>query len=105
MKRALLLAFVALALQVGAGLLFGWISEAAYQTPRRLDEAMELPLTWTGLVFAGPVALSCATLATQHLLQRVRLAHAVPAVLLLCVPPMLVGTLVTFALACVAGWC
>ena len=105
MRRVLLLVLAALVLQAAAGALFAWVSDAAYGSPRRLDEALELPLTWIGLVVAGPVALGCATAAAFRSLRCVRLALAVPAVFLLCLPPMLIGALVTFTLACVRGWC
>ena len=105
MKRVVVLAFVALGLQVAAGAVFGWISHAAYGHPRRLDEELELPLTWMGLVLAGPLALSFAAAAAFLSLRYARLVLALPVVLFLCLPLMLIGALVTFTLASVRGWC
>lgn len=105
MRRVLLLVLVTLVLQVAAGALFAWVSDASYGAPRRLDEALELPLTWMGLVLAGPLALSFAAAAAFRSLRRMRVVLAVPVVLFLCLPLMLIGALVTFTLACVRGWC
>ena len=105
MKRALLLVLVAFALQAAACALFVAMSEAAYGGPRRLAEALELPLTWTGLVVAGPLALGCATTAAYLALRRARLVFALPVVSLLCLPALLIGAVATFTLACQRGWC
>ena len=105
MKGAFALALIALLLQVGAGLGFWWISTAAYGAPRTLPESMELPLTYAGLVVAGPLAVICAAWGACRMLQRTRPWLGVPAVALLCLPAMLVGVAVTFTLAGVQGWC
>ena len=105
MRRALGLFLLALVLQAGAGLGFWWISSAAYEPPRALAEDLELPLTFAGLVLAGPLALLCASWSAARWLHRVRTWIALPAVLLLCLPVMVVGVAVTFTLACVRSWC
>ena len=105
MKRVVVPALVALALQMAAGGVFAWVSDAAYGSPRRIDEALEMPLTWMGLVIAGPLALSFATTAAFRSLRYARLALALPVVFLLCLPLMLISAFVTFTLAAVRGWC
>jgi hypothetical protein len=105
MTRALLLWALALLLQVIAGLGFWWISEAAYGNPPMLGEDLELQLTFAGLVLAGPLALVCVSWSAARWLHHVRTWIAVPAVLVLCLPSMLVGVAVSFTLACVRSWC
>ena len=105
MKRVVVLAFAAIVLQVAAGVLFAWISQASYGHPRRLDETLELPLTWMGLVLAGPLALSFATAAAFRSLRYARTALALPVVFFLCLPLMLISAFVTFTLVSVRGWC
>jgi hypothetical protein len=104
-KRALTLVLIALLLQIGAGLGFWWISNSAYRTPRTLSESLELPLTYAGLVLAGPLAVTCAAWAACRMLHLVRPWLALPAVLVLCLPAMFVGVLASFVLAGVRGWC
>lgn len=104
MKLALTPSLVALALQAAVGAGFWSLSEAAYGPARWLDESWKLPLTYCGLSLAGPSALACASWARRWL-HRVRLSLALPVVLVLCLPTMLAGTMASFTLACLRGWC
>ena len=104
MKRAWLCLVVALVLQVGTLDGYAWLCEAAYGTPRTVGEELELPLTYVGLVLAGPLAMLCAAGATFLFLRRARPWLALPCVVLLCLPALTMAVLCTHVLGCVRCW-
>ncbi|MBL8897537.1 MAG: hypothetical protein JNM84_07915 [Planctomycetes bacterium] len=103
MKLFLVLLLGALAAQ--AAMLDGlaWLWESAYREPRVLDEALELPLTWTGLALGGPLALALGSTAIYAALRRARSFALRAALVVLVTPSLLAATLTTHVLLALAG--
>lgn len=104
MRSAFFCLVVALLLQMITIDGFAWLSEAAYGKPRLLAEALELPLTYIGLVLAGPLALVVVTRATFLFWRRTRLWVAIPCSVLVCLPSLTVAMLFTHSLLCIRNW-
>ncbi len=94
----------ALALQAGVAAGFVCLAEAGYDGVRRIDEAWELPLTWTWLVVAGPLALFAVGRASLVLWQRVRMRWALPFSVVLLLPIATLAMLCTHTLGIVRNW-
>jgi hypothetical protein len=103
-KHAVLLLVLALLCETATLDAFAWLCEAAYGKPRTVAEPFELPLTYAGLVVAGPLALLCALASIFLFWRRARAWLALPCIALLCFPALTVATLFTHVLGCVRNW-
>ncbi|MBM3960622.1 MAG: hypothetical protein FJ306_01775 [Planctomycetes bacterium] len=103
MKRSFLLVLAALVLQLAMADLFAWTWEAGYGEPRSIDEALEGPLTFFGLVLGGPLATTFAAVAVYCAQRSPRPPWARAGFAALAFPLLLVGGFATHVLLCVAG--
>jgi hypothetical protein len=96
--RQIVLPLLALALQAGGLLALHALYTASYSSPPGAIAAYERPLTYALLALAGFGAGLSALAGVFYLLTRSRLRVALPMLLLLSLPTLLISATISYAL-------